>query len=145
MRVDYTAHFEAVAAAQKVCEQAKAEMQRVQNQMRWSAMDEATASLAAAGVELGQTLLTLKGKWKYQNRPILIRNITCWSAPTDTPSLKRWQLQAHYDFARKDGKVNQAMNGDYANVLCEHPTGFGSALLERFPLWNGRLVNGGGE
>ena len=133
--MDYAPHFAAIAEAQQACKASKAEIQRVDREMRQAAKDEATASLAVVGVEISKTLLTLKGRWPYQNKPILILRVTCWSTPVDTPLHARWQLQAHYAFARKDGNPNMARNEDYTNVVCDQPSGFGAGLLERHPVW----------
>ena len=132
---DYSAHFAAIEAAQVVCATANADMMRIDGEMRRCARAEAIASAEDAGVKLGSTLLTLKGRWEYQNKPVLILRVTCWSAPSQTPKFPRWQLQAHYAFARKDGQPNKGRNQEYENIVCEHPSGFGAALLARLPLW----------
>ncbi len=115
-------------------------LNEVQYDMRKSAVAEATESLAAAGVEIKKTLLMRdagRSSWRVQKRePILIRFITCWSAPgIDTPNFPKWQLQMHYAFARKDGQPNKARNEDYSNIVVDHPSGFAAAVLESFPLW----------
>lgn len=133
--MDYAVHFAAIAEAQQACKASKAEIQRVDREMRQAAKDEATASLAVVGVEIGKTLLTLKGRWPYQNKPILILRVTCWATPVELHD--RWCIQAHYAFARKDGNPNMARNEDYTHAVCDQPSGFGAALLKRHPVWVG--------
>lgn len=138
--IDYTPHFDRIRSAQAVMKDAERALNEVQHDMRKSAVAEATESLAAAGVVVKETLLTRdhgRSAWRVQKRdPILIRFITCWSAPSiDTPNFPKWQLQLHYAYARKDGQPNKARNEDYSNIVVDHPSEFATAVLERFPLW----------
>jgi hypothetical protein len=138
--IDYSPHFDRIRSAQAVMKGAERALNEVQYDMRKSAVAEATESLASAGVEIEKTLLMRdagRSSWRVQKRePILIRFLTCWSAPgIDTPNFPKWQLQMHYAFARKDGQPNKARNEDYSNIVVDHPSGFAAAVLERFPLW----------
>jgi hypothetical protein len=134
-RTDYAPYFADVAAAKAACGAAKAEIMRIDREVRKAAMTEAAASMSAVGVVLLETRLTVKGRWEYQNKPILVRAVTCWSTPVDTPKYAMWQLQAHYTYARKDGKPNRARNEEYSNIVCSHPAEFAAALLKTHPIW----------
>lgn len=145
VRVDYAPHFAAIEEAKGIARQAEAALCREDNEMRRLAQGEATKSLAAAGVVLKETLLTVEGrrswdrtwsaKWKPPH-PILIEFVSCGSAPSEAS--KAWYLQVHYSYARKDGKPNKARNSEITRVACDHPSDFGAAVLERFPIWSGK-------
>lgn len=135
-RIDYAPHFAALAEAEADRVAAENALRRHRAEIRNSALAEANASLARAGVVIGETLLTLKGRWEYQNRPVLIRLLTCWSTPLERP--QNWQFQAHYVRARKDGKPYKDGQGDYWNVVVDHPADAGAAVRKRLPIWGER-------
>lgn len=137
---DYTPHITAIAEADRKRVAAKAEWGMARRAMATVALEEARASLASVGVNVGATVLTALARWDYRDRPVIVRFITCWSTPLEAP--QDWQFQAHYVRATNAGQPFKGASNDWMNVVCAHPSEFGEALLSRMPLWGGRRMRG---
>ena len=132
-RDPYAQHFAAILEADVECRAAKAKHQMARNAMRKLAIEEARASLVPLGVELGKTVLTLKGRWEYQDRPVIVMYLTCWSTPLETA--ESWCFQAHWARAKKNGQPYADGIADYEIAVCAHPREAGAAILRRLPIW----------
>ena len=133
MRDPYAQHFAAIAEAEGECRAAKAKHRMARDAMRKLAIEEARASLSALGVEVGQTVLTNKGRWEYQDRPVIVMQLTCWTTPLEVP--QHWCFQAHWARAKKNGEPYADGVADYAVISCAHPSEAGVALLHWMPVW----------
>lgn len=140
MTHNYAVDFAELAAYEDALLIAKKAREKCRHAMRKTATDEATASLAAVGIDLGTTVLTVLARWAYQDRPVIIELVTCWSTPVEAP--QNWQLQVHYVRATNAGQPFKGASCDWRNIVCAHPSEFGPALLAKMPLWGARKMRG---
>lgn len=130
---DYTLHYNAIATATEQMRAAKVKLTEQRTNLRKAAIDEARAALSEAGIIVGETILTLKGRWPYQEKPIIVRSLTCWSTPVELG--QGWHFQAHYFRVKRDGTRDERFADDYDNVAVPHPSEIASKLLTKMPKW----------
>lgn len=130
---DYTLHYNAIATARDRMRAAKATLVEQRTKLRKAAIAEAHTALSEAGIIVGETILTLKRRWPYQEKPIIVRSLTCWSTPVELG--QGWHFQAHYFRVKRDGSRDERFADDYANVAVSHPSEIASRLLTKMPKW----------